>query len=246
MSGKVMTWLAILCDCAANERQAAKDAELAARDLLAGSPRAADRQGLRAPAEPRDRPQPGALRRARGARRQRPSRPVRGLCGVSGGRTYADGTDANYKAANALQAQYKITPLAAWAKPYTPKTPPVDANPGISMTDKPQAVILAMGTEGYFNWVAKRMCDAAPAAAADAPMLAQMAKIGIEPCKPFTLATLDPAVQAALKDVPQAALKKIEANQQSLGTTANGWIMTKGLGQYGTDYMKRAVVAAFG
>jgi len=160
--------------------------------------------------------------------------------------TYADGTDADYKAANALQAQYKITPLAAWAKPYTPKTPPVDANPGISMTDKPQAVILAMGTEGYFNWVAKRMCDAAPAAAADAPMLAQMAKIGIEPCKPFTLATLDPAVQAALKDVPQAALKKIEANQQSLGTTANGWIMTKGLGQYGTDYMKRAVVAAFG
>src|SRR5262245_22578683 len=62
------------------------------------------------------------------------------------GRTYADGTDADYKAANALQAQYKITPLAVWGKPYTPKAPPVDANPGISMTDKPQAAILAMGT----------------------------------------------------------------------------------------------------
>src|SRR5215510_11399724 len=92
----------------------------------------------------------------------------------------------------------------------------------------------------------KRMCEAAPAAVADASMAARMAKIGIEPCKPFTLATLDPAVQAALKDVPQAALKKIETNQQSLGTTANGWLMTKGLGVYGTDYMKRAVVAAFG
>lgn len=162
------------------------------------------------------------------------------------GRTYADGTDADYAAANALQAQYKITPLAAWGKPYTPKAPPVDANPGISMTDKPQAVILAMGTEGYFNWLSKRMCEAAPAYPADGPLLARMAKIGIAPCKPFELAKLDPAVQAALKDLPDAALKKIGENQKSLGVEENGWLMTKGLGQYGTDYMKRAVVAAFG
>src|SRR5262245_9932425 len=114
------------------------------------------------------------------------------------GRTYANGTDADYKAANALQAQYKITPLAAWGKPYTPKAPPVDATPGISMTDKPQEVILAMGTEGYFNWLSKRMCEAAPAYQADGPMLTRMAKIGIEPCKPFELAKLDPAVQAAI------------------------------------------------
>jgi hypothetical protein len=26
----------------------------------------------------------------------------------------------------------------------------------------------------------------------------------------------------------------------------NGWVVTKGLGVYGTNYMKRAVVAAFG
>ena len=162
------------------------------------------------------------------------------------GRTYADGTDADYAAANALQAQYKITPLAAWGKPYTPKAPPVDANPGISMTDKPQAVILAMGTEGYFNWLSKRMCEAAPAYPADGPLLARMAKIGIAPCKPFELAKLDPAVQAALKDLPDAALKKIGENQKSLGVEESGWLMTKGLGQYGTDYMKRAVVAAFG
>ncbi len=45
------------------------------------------------------------------------------------GRTYADGTDADYKAANALQAQYKITPLASWGKPLTPKAPPVDVAP---------------------------------------------------------------------------------------------------------------------
>lgn len=162
------------------------------------------------------------------------------------GRTYADGTDADDQAVNALQAQYRITPLAAWGGPFTPVAPPVDANPGMSMTDKPQAVILAMGTEGYFNWLSQRMCADAPAYAADAPALARFATIGFAPCKPFVMANLDPAVQAALTDLPKTALETIGANQGALGAMVDGWQITKGLGQYGTDYTKRAVVAAFG
>jgi len=74
-----------------------------------------------------------------------------------------------------------------------------------------------------------------------------MAKIGIIPGKPFELSKLDPAVQAALKDIPETALKKIDANKDSLGKTVNGWVITKGLGSYGpTTYLQRAVVAAFG
>jgi len=80
----------------------------------------------------------------------------------------------------------------------------------------------------------------------DAPALARFAKIGFEPCKPFTLSNLDPAAQAALKDLPKTALDKIGANQSALGKMVDGWQITKGLGVYGTDYMKRAVVAAFG
>ncbi len=41
------------------------------------------------------------------------------------------------------------------------------------------------------------------------------------------MSKLDPAVQAALKDIPQAALKKIEANKESLGGMVNGWVITK-------------------
>jgi hypothetical protein len=163
------------------------------------------------------------------------------------GRTYADGTEADYKAVNALQAQYKITPLAAWGKAYTPVAPPVNPNPGFSMTDAPQKVILDMGTDGYFALMAKLMGGDAPPAATDAPILTSMAKIGVVPGKPFEMSKLDPAVQAALKDIAQTALKKIEGNQNSLGTLVNGWAISKGLGTYGpADYLKRATVAAFG
>jgi hypothetical protein len=162
------------------------------------------------------------------------------------GRTYANGTEQDYKAVNELQAQYKVTPLSAWGKPYTPMAPPVNPNPGFSMTDKPQSVILAMGTEGYFNLMAKLIGGVAPPAAEDAPMLASMAKIGIVPGKPFEMSKLDPTLRAALKDIPQSALKKIEANKASLGAVVNGWVVTKDLGTYGTNYLKRAVVAAFG
>jgi hypothetical protein len=162
------------------------------------------------------------------------------------GRTYADGSNSDYKTVNELQAQYKITPLKEWSKPYTPVTPPVNPNPGFSMSDPPQKVILDMGTEGYFNLMARLMGSDAPALPEDGPMVAQMAKIGIVPGKPFEMSKLDPAVQAALEDIPQTALKKIEGNKNSMGEMVNGWIISKGLGTYGTDYLKRATVAALG
>ena len=41
-------------------------------------------------------------------------------------------------------------------------------------------------------------------------------------------------------------MKRIAANKASLGAIVNGWVITKDLGVYGTNYMKRAVVAAYG
>lgn len=162
------------------------------------------------------------------------------------GRTYADGTPQDYEAVNKLQAEYRITPLASWGKSFTPVAPPVDRNPGFSLTDAPQPVILGMGAAGYFDRMARLMGDIAPAAASDGPMLARMARIGVVPGQPFDMSKLDPAVQAALTDVPQTALRRIENGKASLGGIVDGWVITKGLGTYGNDYLKRAVVAAFG
>ena len=163
------------------------------------------------------------------------------------GRTYATGTDADYAAVNALQDAYAARPLSAVGKAdYVYEVPPVDQNPGYSMTAKPQEVILGFGTEGYFDRLATLMCHDAPPAADDAPMLAEMAKIGVEPCKDFDPAALGPDVATALETLPQDALAYLGAHKDGMGTVKNGWIFTRGLGAYGTDYDKRALVAAFG
>ena len=96
------------------------------------------------------------------------------------GRTYADGTDKDYAAVNALQAQYKIVPLSSYDKPFTYQAPAV-VDPGFSMTEGPQSVILKMSATVYFNMLARLMGTSAPPAADDAPMLARMAKIGLVP-----------------------------------------------------------------
>jgi hypothetical protein len=150
------------------------------------------------------------------------------------GRTYADGTERDFEAVNALQAQYKIVPLSAYGKAYTYQAPAVNPNPGFSMTDKPQAVILGMDTSAYFNMMARLMGGAAPPAPEDAPMLARMAKIGLVPGQPFDMAKLTPATQAALKDLGKTALERIAANKDDVGEFVNGWAVTKDLGVYGT------------
>ena len=54
-------------------------------------------------------------------------------------------------------------------------------------------------------------------------MLARMAKIGLVPGQPFDMTKLDPATQAALKDLGKNALQRIEANKDSLGAMVNVW-----------------------
>src|SRR3954451_14234098 len=143
------------------------------------------------------------------------------------GRTYANGTDADYAAVNALQEQYKLVPLSSFGKPFTFQAPPVDPNPGFSMTDKPQSVILGMSAEDYFNRLARLMGTVAPAGPEDAPMLARMARIGIVPGQPFDATKLGPAAREALRDLPRRALATIGAGRSSVVTEVNGWTVTK-------------------
>ena len=114
------------------------------------------------------------------------------------------------------------------------------------MTDKPQQVIGGMDAATYFNMMARLMGGAAPPAPEDAPIVARMAKIGLPRASRSTCRKLDAETQAALKKVPETAQATIFAKQSTSGFLRNGWHIPAAAGAYGTNYLARALVAAFG
>ena len=66
------------------------------------------------------------------------------------GRTQANGP-ADYPAVHAIQKQYKVTPLSAWGKPYTP--PPGVVNPGVDMSP-PSEQLGKMSAADFFKLLA--------------------------------------------------------------------------------------------
>jgi hypothetical protein len=102
-----------------------------------------------------------------------------------------------------------------------------------------------MSAGDYFKLLAALMKDNPPAKD-DAPMIEKMAKIGIGPGKDFNIAKLDQAVAKGLERVPKAAFEEIMAYFTKAGTHENGWMFTTKAGIYGTAYLDRALITAFG
>jgi len=159
------------------------------------------------------------------------------------GRTYCTGTPEDYKAVHALQAQYSLLPLSAYGKPYTP--PPGVVDPSVNTKTPVRDQVNALDAGAYFKLLAKLMKDNPPAAA-DAPIVASMAKLGIEPGKDFELSKLDPAAAKALAGVPPIAQQKIMGQVKNAGILVNGWTFSTKTGLYVTDYLQRAYITAIG
>ncbi len=159
------------------------------------------------------------------------------------GRTYCTGTPEDYNAVHALQDKYKLVPLSAYGKDYTPPKGKVD--PAIDMKTAVRDQVNKMGAGAYFKLMAALMKDNPPAKA-DAPIIEKMAKIGVVPGKDFDMSKLDPAVAKALQGAPKAAVEKVMAQEAKAGEVVNGWVIMLKTGEYGTDYVQRAFVTAVG
>ncbi|OMB87672.1 DUF1254 domain-containing protein [Mycolicibacterium conceptionense] len=158
------------------------------------------------------------------------------------GRIYCDGTPEDYAAVHKLQDEISLVPLSSYGKPYTPPAGKVD--PAIDMKTPVRDQVNNLSTEDYFNLVATLMKDNPPTEA-DKPIVDKMAKLGIVAGEKFELSKLGSDVAAALQSVPKDGAAKIMSRFNEL-EDVNGWRFTTQTGEYGTDYLQRALITYVG
>jgi hypothetical protein len=159
------------------------------------------------------------------------------------GRTKTDGP-SDYAAVNTIQDGYKITPLSAWGKTYTPPAYTPDAS--VDTKTPPKTTVDTMSGADYFAYAA-RLLKTVPPHITDQPIIARLERIGFEVGKDFDLTTLDPAIQDALGRAPADAQALMKWKIPTLARVANGWSMnTDTMGVYGNYYLKRAIIAQQG
>ncbi len=158
------------------------------------------------------------------------------------GRIYCTGTPADYAAVHAAQDKFSLVPLSSYGKPYSP--PPGEVDSSFDMKTAVRDQVDAMDVNAFFTYLAKLM-KTNPPVAEDAPMVARMAKIGLVPGQDFDPSKLGALDKEAIKAVPKLGQAKIVEFAKSVAPV-NGWLIIPKAGLYGTDYLDRALVTAFG
>ncbi len=138
-----------------------------------------------------------------------------------------------------IQAGYKVQPLSAFLGTPAPATAPAVAWPAI---DKDKA------KTDFFNYLAF-LLQFIPAQPNEAGIRADLAKIGIEPGKPFDTSKLSVAQKAGLLAGMKAGSDKLQGQAKTLGKMVNGWSVAKidnTREAVGDDWLRRAAVAQAG
>ena len=156
------------------------------------------------------------------------------------GRTQTNGV-ADYPVVHALQDGLTLRSLAAW-QAGRDDVPPVWQRTTQRLAP-PIEQMQAMPTLEFFEQLARLLVEN-PSAAADAPMMAKLARIGVTPGQPPRWGWLDRGSVALgrwIADFNVARQIKISRD------LVRGWATPPAnLGHYGTDYGTRAAVAMVG
>jgi hypothetical protein len=159
------------------------------------------------------------------------------------GRIYSTGTPEDYKAVHALQDKFSVIPLSDFGKPYAPPRGIVD--PSIDMKTAVRKQVNGLDIDAYFTRLAELM-KTNPPTAEDAPIVARMAKIGLVPGQDFDPSKLSFLDREVVRIVPKLAVLEMGIHLKRQKTT-NGWLyFTKGVGNFGTDYLLRGMANLLG
>ena len=159
------------------------------------------------------------------------------------GRTQTNGA-ADYTAVHQLQDALTLRSLAdvlaGRSGDASTQASPPPAKPGAA--PPPIAQMRAMDVSTFFTRLSLLMIDNPPAAA-DGPMLAKLARLGVAPGQPPQWGVLDRWAVGLGRWVADHTV----ARELDKRPTVRGWITPPGnLGNYGTFYNTRAVVAMIG
>ncbi len=159
---------------------------------------------------------------------------------------YATSGPSDFPAVNRLQDATRLIPLSEWTGDPDDYSPPSDVPvpAGADTTTPPVDQVHALSGRDYFTLLNQMMADNPPDPA-DAPILGRLAKLGIAPGASLDdLSTEEiAALDAGARRGPET-LRDLLARAES--ANAGGWTVHRGLGDYGTDYTKRAVITRFG
>ena len=164
------------------------------------------------------------------------------------GRIYCTGTPEDYDAVHTLQDQVSVVPLSSYGQAYA--SPAAAVDPKIDMKTAVRDQVDSLDGVAYFTLLAQLM-KTNPPAAADAPMVATLATLGIVPGQDFDAAKLDPSVVEGINSAPTHAQNRImEWMKEAIATgdakMQDGWFFTTKTGVYGTAYRQRALITAIG
>lgn len=159
------------------------------------------------------------------------------------GRTQTNGPD-DYGAVHVVQDGFGAVPLSQWPGPARVDDAVVD--PSIDMTAAPLDQVLALSGIDFFVHATRLMTTHRPHLV-DQPILARMTRLGLHPDRALEPGDLDDDQRGAIDRAPLAAQDRMTDTEPRLDARVDGWSMpTSQMGVYGTNYLRRAVVAKIG
>lgn len=152
-----------------------------------------------------------------------------------------------------LQKELTTAPLSIWNKStnpvqYQPTRYSIENLPLIDSLRQRKLTVVdvvnRLDIETYFSYLNELLVKNPPLPA-DAPLVKELAKIGIDPNGKFALSNYDEKTQNTLKGLNKAIFSEFA----KVNFLVRSQVDTKPdltIGRYGTDYLKRAAVALFG
>lgn len=145
---------------------------------------------------------------------------------------------------NRFQQGIRAIPLSAWGKAYTPPRGKID--PTINMGKTAVAQVREMSAAQFWTVFGKTWQENPPQPG-DYPILQRMARLGINASSPIAFDKLPEQTRRALEAAAPLAHKRINDRFNRTDIMRDGWaILGYPVGNYGTAYLDRAMVAWFG